>query len=182
MRAVPPRVCGAGGGYYGVVVGVVLARWRPCRVMVLWIRGCSAVVTRRFGKDANGLWKVCVARPENVGTHGCTHGEHVDMSPQEAQARNERELGVTVTAFSSAKKKGPVKGATRLENIFIGRDGARVKALLGELDNFDYDTNSFVHERFNEAKEKNDDYLVSLIVSCTDACTRRGNGMTRIYA
>ena len=80
------------------------------------------------------------------------------MSPQEAQARNERELGVTVTAFSSAKKKGPVKGATRLENIFIGRDGARVKALLGELDDFDYDTNSFVHERFNEAKEKNDDY------------------------
>lgn len=53
---------------------------------------------------------------------------------------------------------GSVKGATRLENIFIGRDGARVKALLGELDNFDYDTNSFVHERFNEAKEKNDDY------------------------
>lgn len=40
--------------------------------------GRSAVVTRRFGKDANGLWKVCVARPENVGTHGCTHGEHVD--------------------------------------------------------------------------------------------------------
>ena len=51
------------------------------------------------------------------------------MSPQEAQARNEREIGVTVTAFSSAKKKGPVKGATRLENIFIGRDGARVKEI-----------------------------------------------------
>ena len=51
------------------------------------------------------LWKVCVARPENVGTHGCTRGERVDMSPQEAQARNERELGVTVTAFSSAKRK-----------------------------------------------------------------------------
>lgn len=72
--------------------------------------GRSAVVTRRFGKDANGLWKVCVARPENVGTHGCTHGEHVDMSPQEAQARNERELGVTVTAFSSAKKERPGEG------------------------------------------------------------------------
>lgn len=157
MRAVPSRVwCG---------------RWllRCCRRCCVGSvaavlcngfvdEGCSAVVTRRFGKDANGLWKVCVARPENVGTHGCTHGEHVDMSPQEAQARNERELGVTVTAFSSAKKKGPVKGATRLENIFIGRDGARVKALLGELDDFDYDTNSFVHERFNEAKEKNDDY------------------------
>ena len=157
MRAVPSRVwCG---------------RWllRCCRRCCVGSvaavlcngfvdEGCSAVVTRRFGKDANGLWKVCVARPENVGAHGGTHGEHVDMSPQEAQARNERELGVTVTAFSSAKKKGPVKGATRLENIFIGRDGARVKALLGELDNFDYDTNSFVHERFNEAKEKNDDY------------------------
>ena len=101
---------------------------------------------------------MCAARPENVGTHGRTHGEHAQMTPQEVQYENEMTLTGRSTAFAPARSSRPVKGATRRENVFHAGDAARIKKLRLELEDFDYETNSFVHERFNEARDADDDY------------------------
>ena len=47
---------------------------------------------RRYGENEDGTWSVCKAKPENVGKGRCHHVSHADMTPAEAQERNERSI------------------------------------------------------------------------------------------
>lgn len=46
----------------------------------------------RYGRNADGSVSVCRAKPGNEGRYGCTHSEHVNMTPAEADAVNERAI------------------------------------------------------------------------------------------
>lgn len=47
---------------------------------------------KRYGKNPDGSYSECKARPENVGKYRCDHSEHVTMTPIEAQAANEKNI------------------------------------------------------------------------------------------
>ena len=45
---------------------------------------------QQYGRNDDGSWSVCKAKPENVGRYNCHHAEHQILSSTEAQTRNER--------------------------------------------------------------------------------------------
>lgn len=55
---------------------------------------------RRYGKNPDGSYSECKAKPENVGRYRCNHAEHVEMTPEEADSLNEKNTERNVRASS----------------------------------------------------------------------------------
>ena len=63
----------------------------------------------QYGKDGNGQWSPCRAKPENYGKPPCYHSEHRSMSADDANKMNENAIAEnhTVNGTASMLSKSP---------------------------------------------------------------------------
>lgn len=65
--------------------------------------------TKRYGKNADGSYSECRAKPGNEGRYGCFHKEHTDMTADEAQAANEKAAARNATSATALSKHALTK-------------------------------------------------------------------------
>lgn len=85
---------------------------------------------KRYGKNEDGSYSECKAKPGNEGKYGCFHTEHVMMTPTEAQAANEREAeqkAASVEQNTSLSKPAVSADEQKTYKGYIDRIGVDIR-------------------------------------------------------
>lgn len=107
---------------------------------------------KRYGKNPDGSYSECKAKPENVGKYRCNHSEHVEMTQEEVDSINEKNTANHAGAsYGMALRKTSADGHS--EDVLTDAD-RRVFNAKAAYDAIVYDRESRVNEMLDRGIAK----------------------------